>query len=85
MARASDSQKKATKKWESKKDKILLRVPEGKREEIQKYVKEKAEVCKEGNKYTASRYTSYNGKYYIPSTSAYIINLIEQDSGIDLS
>ena len=85
MSKASDSQKKATKKWESKKDKLLLRVPEGKRDEIQKYVKEKAEEYKEGNKYTASRYTCYNGRYYRPSTSAYIINLIEQDSGIDLS
>lgn len=87
MAKVSDSQKRATEKWEREnpKDKILFRIPEGKKKEIEDYIKAKAEECKENGKYTASRYTSYNGKSYRPSISAYLISLIEQDSGIDLS
>lgn len=87
MAKVSDSQKRATEKWEREnpKDKILFRVPEGKKQEIEDYVKAKAEEYRRDGKYSGSPYTSYNGKGYRPSISAYIISLIEQDSGIDLS
>lgn len=87
MAKVSDSQKRATEKWEREnpKDKILFRIPEGKKKEIEDYIKAKAEGYKENGKYTASMYTSFNGKGYRPSISAYLISLIEQDSGIDLS
>ena len=81
------SQLKASQKWESEnpKDKILFRVPEGKKKEIEDYVKAKAEEHKQDGKYTACPFTSYNGKGHRPSINAYLIYLIEQDSGIDLS
>ncbi len=74
------SQKRQSEKFEEKFEKIIVRVPEGSRAAITKYVEEKAEAEPENLKYN-----SFNGKAYRPSVNALIRNLLEQEIGIGLN
>lgn len=67
------------KKYNEKIEKILVRVPEGSRDAITKYVEEKAE-----DEPTNLKYNSFNGKAYRPSVNAFICYLIEQEMGVRL-
>ena len=73
------SQKKQSAKFEEKVEKIIVRVPEGSRAAITKYVEEKAEAEPENLKYS-----NYNGKAYRPSVNALIRSLIEDEMGVNL-
>ena len=66
-------------KFEEKVEKIIVRVPEGSRTAIARYVEEKAEADPEN-----LRYSSYNGKTYRPSVNALIRTLIEEEMGVSL-
>lgn len=73
------SQKRQSEKFEKTVEKIIVRVPEGSRAAITKYVEEKAEADPENLKYS-----SYNGKAYRPSVNALIRSLIEDEMGVNL-
>ena len=73
------SQIRQNEKYEEKVEKIIVRVPEGSRVAITKYVVEKAEADPENLKYS-----SYNGKAYRPSVNALIRSLIEEEMGVHL-
>ena len=73
------SQIRQSEKFEEKVEKIIVRVPEGSRAAITKYVEEKAEAEPENLKYS-----SYNGKAYRPSVNALIRSLIEDEMGVNL-
>ena len=73
------SQIRWSEKFEEKVEKMMLRVPEGSRAAITKYVEEKAEAEPEN-----LRYSSYNGKAYRPSVNAMIRKLIEEEMGVNL-
>lgn len=73
------SQKRASKKFEGTVEQISLRVPEGSRAAITKYVEEKAAAEPEN-----LRYNSFNGKAYRPSVNALIRSLIEEEMGVNL-
>ena len=73
------SQKTASKNFEKTVEKIIVRVPEGSRAAITKYVEEKAGAEPEN-----IRYSSYNGKVYRPSVNALIRSLIEEEMGVNL-
>ena len=73
------SQIRQSEKFEEKIEKIIVRVPEGSRAAITKYVEEKAEADPENLKYS-----SYNGKAYRPSVNALIRSLIEDEMGVNL-
>ena len=73
------SQKKQSEKFEEKVEKIIVRVPEGSRAAITKYVEDKAEAEPDNLKYN-----SFNGKAYRPSVNALIRRLIEDEMGVNL-
>ncbi len=73
------SQIRQIEKYEEKVEKIIVRVPEGSRAAITKYVEEKAEAEPKNLKYN-----SYNGKAYRPSVNALIRSLIEEEIGVNL-
>lgn len=73
------SQIRQNKKFDEKIEKIIVRVPEGSRDAITKYVEERAEAEPENPKYN-----SYNGKAYRPSVSALIRSLLEAEMGVSL-
>ena len=73
------SQKKASEKYEKTVEQIILRVPEGTRSALTKYVEKKAEAEPEN-----LRYNSFNGKAYRPSLNALIRALIEEEIGVNL-
>jgi hypothetical protein len=73
------SQIRQNEKFEERFEKIIVRVPEGSRAAITKYVEEKAEAEPENLKYS-----SYNGKAYRPSVNALIRSLIEDEMGVNL-
>ena len=68
------SQIRQNEKYEEKVEKIIVRVPEGSRAAITRYVEKKAEADPENLKYS-----SYNGKAYRPSVNALIRYLIEEE------
>ena len=73
------SQIRQNKKFEEKVEKIIVRVPEGSRYAIMRYVEERAEAEPEN-----LRYNSYNGKAYRPSVNALIRALLEEEIGMSL-
>ena len=76
------SQKEAAKKWTDKKlqDRIAYNVPAGRKKEIEDYVKAKAKEYPED-----TRFSSFNGKGYRPSITAFLNYLIEKETGINMS
>jgi len=73
------SQIRQNEKFEEKVEKIIVRVPEGSRAAITRYVEDKAESDPENRKYS-----SFNGKAYRPSVNALIRSLIEDEMGVNL-
>lgn len=73
------SQKRQNEKFDETVEKIIVRVPGGTRDAINKYVEAKATADP-----TNLKYNSYNGKAYRPSVNALIRNLIEAEMGINL-
>lgn len=73
------SQIRQSEKFEEKVEKIIVRVPEGSRAAITKFVEEKAAADPEN-----LRYSSYNGKAYRPSVNAFIRALLEEEMGMSL-
>ena len=74
------SQKDASRKYEEKIEQLTLRVPAGTRAILNDYVTAKAKDDEENPKYN-----SYNGKAWRPSLNAFIIYLIEQETGIKIN
>ncbi len=72
------SQQEFNRKWEKENpvDKIIVRIPSGKRELINKYVEDKA-ASEPGNR----KYSTDKGR---PSVNALIISLLEEEMGINL-
>lgn len=73
------SKKKQSEKFEEKIEQIIIRVPEGTRALIAKYVEDKAKADP-----TNLKYSNFNGKAYRPSVNALIRFLIEQEMGVNL-
>lgn len=73
------SQKRQSTEFEKKVEQITVRVPEGSRAAITKYVEDKAAADPEN-----LRYSNYNGKAYRPSVNALIRALIEEEMGVNL-
>ena len=74
------SQKNASRKYEEKVEQLTLRVPAGTRAILNDYVTAKSKGDEDNPKYN-----SYNGKAWRPSVNAFIIYLIEQETGFRIN